>query len=217
MADNQVEDGRGTVGFDDRLDDLLNRNRAQRSRGSGLPQHRVATHRCHQSIPRPHRHREIEGRDAADDTEGLPLFEHPVPRSLRLDGEAVELAREPDGEIGDVDHLLNFSDAFGNDFSRLESNQGTEGFSLLAQGVTDLTHHLSAPRCWPVSPLTEGRPRDLDGNLVIFDRGGGNPTDQLPIVGGAAVDPVAGRLAPLTGECAGILSRYTQYIQEFLL
>ena len=42
------------------------------------------------------------------------------PGPLAVHGEAVKLAREAHGEIGDVDHLLHFAQSFGQDLAHLE-------------------------------------------------------------------------------------------------
>ena len=77
--------------------------------GDGLPDDAVAAHRRDHGVPGPDRHREVEGADDADDAERMPLLVHAMAGALAVHGEAVELAGEADGEIGDVDHLLHFA------------------------------------------------------------------------------------------------------------
>ena len=52
--------------------------------------------------------------------ERMPLLHHAVPRPLRGDRQAVELARQADREVADVDHLLHFAVALGADLAHLE-------------------------------------------------------------------------------------------------
>ncbi len=59
-------------------------------------------------------------------------------------GEPVELARKADGEVGDVDHLLNFAFAFGQDLAHFERDQRAEIVFEPAQLVADLAHDLAA-------------------------------------------------------------------------
>ena len=48
-------------------------------------------------------------------------------RTLGSDGETVQLAREADGEVADVDHLLHFAEALGDDLPDLERHQRAQG------------------------------------------------------------------------------------------
>src|SRR5213075_2176208 len=50
-----------------------------------------------------------------DESERMPLLHQTMVFSLRLNRQAVKHARLADGEIADVDHLLNFAFTFGND------------------------------------------------------------------------------------------------------
>ena len=65
----------------------------------------------------------------------MPLLVHAVLRALGVHGEAVEHARLADGEIGDVDHLLHFAQAFGLDLAVFERDQRAEVFLGGAQCV----------------------------------------------------------------------------------
>jgi hypothetical protein len=53
----------------------------------------------------------------------VPLLEHAVAGALAVHGEAIELARQADGEVGDVDHLLHLALAFGQDLAHLAADQ----------------------------------------------------------------------------------------------
>ena len=46
--------------------------------------------------------------------------------ALGSDGEAIELSRQADGEIADVDHLLHFAEALRDDLADLERDERTE-------------------------------------------------------------------------------------------
>ena len=81
-----------------------------------------------------------------DQAERMPLFVHAVPRPLAGHGESIELARKPDGEIGDVDHLLDFAFAFGQDLAHFERDQRAEVILEAAQLVADFTDDLAALR-----------------------------------------------------------------------
>ena len=111
--DHQVEDALQAVAVEHAVADLLHGDGGQRRLRRRPPQHAIAAHRRDHGVPGPHRDREIEGADHAHDAERMPLLVHAMAGPLAVHGEAVELAREADGEIGDVDHLLHFAQAFG--------------------------------------------------------------------------------------------------------
>ena len=82
----------------------------------------------------------------ADRPERMPLLDHPVPRPLAGDRQAVELPRQADGEVAHVDHLLDLALALRADLARLERDQQAEVRLLLAQGLADLADDLAADR-----------------------------------------------------------------------
>jgi hypothetical protein len=61
-----------------------------------------------------------------DRPERVPLLVHAVQRSLAVHREAVELAREADGEVADVDHLLHLAEPLGEDLPHLERDEPSE-------------------------------------------------------------------------------------------
>jgi hypothetical protein len=63
---------------------------------------------------------------------------------LRGDGEAVELARQADREVADVDHLLNFAKALLQDLAGLQADQPAERLLVLAQHLAE--QPTSSPR-----------------------------------------------------------------------
>ena len=56
-----------------------------------------------------------------------------MPRPLGVHGLAIEHSRLADGEVGDVDHLLDLAVAFGLDLAVLERDERAERVLLLAQ------------------------------------------------------------------------------------
>ena len=63
----------------------------------------------------------------------MPLLHHPVLRPLGGDRPPVQHPRLPDGEVRDVDHLLDFAVALGLDLAVLEGDERTERILVLAQ------------------------------------------------------------------------------------
>ena len=137
-------------------------HRAAHNRGGGerrqrrflrrLPHHRVAAHQRERGVPREHRDREIERRDHADDARRAPRLDELVLAPLGLDGQAVELARKPQGEVADIDHLLDFAKTLGFDLADLEGDETAELRFSGAQLFADEPHQLAAPRRRDAAP-----------------------------------------------------------------
>ncbi len=130
----------------------------ERSLGGRAPEHAIAAHRRDHGIPGPHRHREIEGADHAHDAQRMPLLVHAMAGPLAVHGEAVELAREADGEIGDVDHLLHFAQALGQDLAHFERDQRAQ-ILLCARAVRCRFRARSRRAGERASCAIPGRPR----------------------------------------------------------
>ncbi len=76
----------------------------------------------------------------------MPLLHQAMVRALGLNRQAVKHARLTDGEVADVDHLLHFAFAFGENLARLERDEFAEIVLLLAQGVAELADGFAADR-----------------------------------------------------------------------
>ena len=96
----------------------VRRERGERRPLGGLPDHRVAADEGERGVPAPDRDREVEGADHGHGPERMPRLGQPVPGSLGGDRAAVELAREADREVADVDHLLHLAEALLRDLAR---------------------------------------------------------------------------------------------------
>ena len=64
--------------------------------------------------------------------------------ALARDREPVELPAQADGEIADVDDLLNFTASFLADLPGLVADEGGEVFLVSAELETDSAHELAA-------------------------------------------------------------------------
>ena len=73
-------------------------------------------------------------------------------RTLRGDGQAVELTRQADGKVANVDHLLHFAQAFLGDLARLPGHQFAQIRLVLTQQVAKLTHQFAAARRRNLAP-----------------------------------------------------------------
>ena len=82
----------------------------------------------------------------------------------------VQHPRLADGEIGDVDHLLNFAIAFRLDLAVLERDERSERVLVLAQQVSATAHRLAAARCGHVAPCQRGNGGAREQRIEIRGR-----------------------------------------------
>ncbi|MCA9991754.1 MAG: hypothetical protein KDE29_12220 [Anaerolineales bacterium] len=101
----------------------------------------------------------------------MPLLEHAVGGALGGHGQAVELARESHGKVGDVDHLLHFAVPFGADFAHFQADQVAQRLLVLAQGAAQVADEQAALRGGPLAPLLEAG-LGLAHDLVVLGGGG---------------------------------------------
>ena len=94
-----------------RCEERLAGERGERRALARLPHDRIAAHERERRVPAHTATGKLKARDHADGPERVPLLEHPVARALGGDREAVELARQADREVADVDHLLHLAEA----------------------------------------------------------------------------------------------------------
>ena len=92
----------------------------------------------------------------------MPGLHHPVARALGGDRQAVDLARQADGEVADVDHLLHLAEALGDDLARFERHDRAERLLGGAQFLAEQPHELAPARRRNVAPdgesgLSRGR------------------------------------------------------------
>jgi len=83
-----------------------------------------------------------------------------------------------DGEVGDVDHLLHFTDALGEDLAVLERDQRAEIVLVAAQLVTDEAHGLTALRCRNLAPTRGDLDRGAHDVLVVLGARGPHLGDE---------------------------------------
>ena len=140
----------------------VDRERRQRRPVRRLPDHRIAAHQRQRRVPGPDRDRKIEGGDHADRADRMPLLHQPVLGALADDGEAVELPRQAEREVADVDHLLDLALALGEDLAGLEGDQPAEVALGAAKLVAEQAHELAAPRRRHAAPLLERGLRGAD-------------------------------------------------------
>ena len=133
----------------------------------------------------------------------MPLFHQAVVRALGLDRQAVEHSRLADSEIADVDHLLHFALAFGDDLAGLERYELAKLRFQLAQSVAELPYRFAADRPRRDSPFFESllRPRD---RLIVFGVRRGPDARQEFAVDRRKFFNDRAAAEPFAGEDAGI-------------
>ncbi len=147
--------------------------RRQRRLVGGLPQHRVAGDEGEGGVPRPHRDREVERRDHGARAHRVPGLHQPVARPLAGDRQPVQLAREADGEVADVDHLLDLAETLGADLAGLDRHQLAELGLVLAQQLAETADEAAAHGRRGGSPLGERLDGGRHGGVDVGGRTGG--------------------------------------------
>ena len=137
-------------------------DRGQRRLFGGLPDHRVPAHERDGQVPRPDGGGEIEGGDDAYDAHRVPVLNELVTAPFRSHGPSVQLPGETDGEITDVDHLLDLSQRFGVDLSGLHRHQCRKRRFVSAQRIAKRPDDFSASRRRHVAPLLKRAPGRCD-------------------------------------------------------
>src|SRR5208282_6056018 len=133
--------------------------------------------------------------------------------ALGRDGEAVELAGEADGEVADVNHLLHFAFAFGEDLAGFECDEAPEiGFGV-AQGVAELADNLAAFGGGDELPLLEGRLGAASGAFV-FLRGGSADGGKEAAVNRRKAWQGLPAAQPLAAEDAGVIGAEAEFLEQ---
>jgi hypothetical protein len=79
----------------------------------------------------------------------------------------VNLARQANCEVADVDHFLNFTQCFGANFSDFNLHEVGQSLFMGTQLDAEVSHDFSADRGWNGAPSTKDVGGCCDG---VFDR-----------------------------------------------
>src|ERR1043166_906677 len=88
-------------------------------------------------------------------------------RPFRLNSESVKHSGLADRKVADVDHLLHFAFAFGENFAGLAGNQLTEFVLQLAQRVSEAANCVASNGTGSLSPFLECLLRARDRLVII--------------------------------------------------
>src|SRR3954451_17496103 len=97
----------------------------------------------------------------------MPRLEQPVGGALARDRETVQLPRQPDGEVADVDHLLDLPEALRADLAGLDGNELAELRLVRPEQLPEPADHVAARGCRRRAPGGEGLGRHGDGALDV--------------------------------------------------
>ena len=141
----------------------------------------------------------------------MPGLGHPVAGALGGDDEAVQLPRQADGEIADVDHLLHFAEALGDDLADLERDQRAERLLRGAQFLAKQAHELAPPGAgisrqarkalWARSMIAGMSAAGVSRTRAISAPSIGERTESEPPLSSAAVKPKRSRMSSLVMVC----------------
>lgn len=133
-----------------------------------LPDHGITADQRQRGIPRPHRDWEVERADHAYHAQRVPGLAHVVAGTLGCDGKTVQLAREAHREVADIDHFLDFAEAFLGDLARLPGHQFAEFGLVPTQFLAEQPHQFTTARRRHLAPGAER----LFGALDLGGNGG---------------------------------------------
>ena len=85
----------------------------------------------------------------------MPVLGEPMTGALAGDRLSVKLPAEPDGKVADVDDLLDFAAALGQNLAGFPGDERRQFFFAVAKGVADPAHKLAAHRGWHIAPRLE--------------------------------------------------------------
>ncbi|MNQ73476.1 hypothetical protein D3C85_882070 [compost metagenome] len=199
IADYQLTQARrgGAERFHGNVEQGLAGQCSERGFLGRLPDHGIATNQRQGRVPGPDRGGEVEGADHADHTQRMPGLAHMVAGALGGDGKAVELARQTNGEVADIDHFLHFTQAFLGDLAGFDGDQFAQLDLVLAQDLTVQPDQLAPARGGYVAPGQKGLVSRFDLAQDCRRAFQGDRCDPAAIDRG-----VNGMVAPLV--CAGI-------------
>ena len=137
--------------------------------------------------------------------------------TLRRHRQTVQLARQPVGEVADVDHFLHLALPLGKDLAHLQRHQGAEVVLLLAQRIAEPANEVTAARRRDPAPF-EKRRLGAANYLIVLVLGDLNDGTDLGTVGrgenlklGSRTDPLAGKPA----EVGVVEPEGSEYVYSF--
>ena len=142
----------------------------------------------------------------------MPLFHQAMAGPFGLNRQAVEHARLADREIADVDHLLHFAFAFGDDLTHLEGDEFSEIRFRFAQCIAELAHGFTPNRRGGDAPFQKRLRRPSDDALVIFAGGRADAREQFAIDGRKLLQDRSGAV-PFAVERAGVFLSQTELLE----
>src|SRR5262249_30646777 len=162
---------------------------------------------------------EVEGRDKSWEAGGVQSPHHSVLRPLGSYRQAIKLARLPHCEVADVDHLLHFAEALGDDLAHLDGDEAPKSVLVAAQFITEQADQLSTFLGRDRAPDEKGTMCRVDGlargrGIVLVNSaddfsGDGAPHDQRSTLVCFSDEPEASKeICHVVGEGRGMCGRH---------
>ena len=85
----------------------------------------------------------------------MPLLDQPVVASFRRDLSAEQLPGLADGQVADIDDLLDLAAGLAQDLAVLQADEPGQLFFARTKTVTEPAHDLAAVRCRHLPPTRE--------------------------------------------------------------
>src|SRR5688572_4726363 len=108
----------------------------------------------------------------------MPLLDHPMVGALAGDGQPIELPRQADREVANVDHLLDLAEALLDDLAAFQRHQPRQRLVGGAQFLAEQAHQLAAARSGHAPPGKERFRSSFARGLRIAER---HAPDRLPV------------------------------------
>ena len=154
-------------------------------------------------VPRPDGNGKVERRDDADGPERMPLLHQAMAGAFAGDRLAVELAAEADGELADVDHLLDFAQGFLRDLARFPADDRGELALVLAKLFAEQADEVAADGSGNDAPLEEGFGGGIDRGVDLRDVGAGELGERAAVDRGMLDDRLAAADLPIGAVADG--------------
>src|SRR5439155_957934 len=110
----------------------------------------------------------------------MPLLDQPVVASFRRDLSAEQLPGLADGQVADIDDLLDLAAGLAQDLAILQADEPGQLFFARTKTVTEPAHDLAAVRCRHLPPTRECFVRLGDRTPAVVWARGSDLREQVP-------------------------------------
>ena len=134
----------------------------------------------------------------------MPRLHQPVAGAFGGDGLAVQLPRQADRELADVDHLLHLAEGLGGDLARLDRDECGQIGLVLDEQLAQAGHQGSADGCRRGAPRRKRLRCFGYRSVCLFGSGLGDGEQHIAGDRRAGLQAVAARLAEFGARADGV-------------